>query len=249
MRSAVLAAVVLLLGLVPVPAADAAQGCGPAAVSVADRTLYEGTPDLNPGYTTFSFTVSVASAAGCAPTGTVSYKTEDGSPGATSPADYVPVNGRLTWTGEASSRTVSVQVVKDAVPEPNEPFLLRLYDPVGVTLADDLAAGGVLDDDGSRRAARGRVDRRREDLLEGLRDRRARQHPGAGAGDRALPHPAGRRRRPGVRAGEGRDPHHPGRRERGDAVVKLLDTQSESRFVLELFSPSRPARSATRGRR
>ncbi|WP_326950595.1 sodium:calcium exchanger [Amycolatopsis sp. NBC_01307] len=238
MRSAVLAAVVLLLGLVPGPAADAAQGCGPAAVSVADRTLYEGTPDLNPGYTTFSFTVSVSSAAGCAPTGTVSYKTEDGSPGATSPADYVPVNGRLTWTGEASSRTVSVQVVKDAVPEPNEPFLLRLYDPVGVTLADDLAAGGVLDDDGAGgplvvvSTDGGKICWKV--CAIGVHVSTPVRAP-VTVHYRTLP------------VGDGVPAYVPVKdailtipvgASGGDAVVKLLDTQSESRFVLELFSPS-----------
>jgi hypothetical protein len=153
MRTAVLAVVVLLLGLgTAAPAGAVAAGCGPASVAVADRTLYEGTPaagEPSPAYTTFEFTVSVKAAAGCAPTGSVAYKTEDGSPGATSPADYVPAAGQLSWAGDSTSRTVAVQVVKDAAREPNEPFLLRLFDPVGLVLADDLAAGGILDDDGA----------------------------------------------------------------------------------------------------
>ncbi|QKV72462.1 Calx-beta domain-containing protein [Amycolatopsis sp. Hca4] len=119
-------------------------------MAVADRTLYEGTPAPGErGYTTFEFTVSVTAAAGCAPTGSVAYKTEDGVPGATTPADYVPAEGRLTWTGDAGPRTVAVQVVKDAAGEPDEAFLLRLSDPVGLVLGDDLAAGGILDDDGA----------------------------------------------------------------------------------------------------
>ncbi|MGW4059979.1 Calx-beta domain-containing protein [Amycolatopsis sp. NPDC004747] len=153
MRTAVLAVVVLLLGQgTAVPAGAAAPGCGPASVAVADRTLYEGTPaagEPSPAYTTFAFTVSVTAAAGCAPTGSVAYKTEDGSPGATGPADYVPAAGQLSWTGDSGSRTVAVQVVKDAAREANEPFLLRLFDPVGLVLVDDLAAGGILDDDGA----------------------------------------------------------------------------------------------------
>ncbi|MCR6489189.1 sodium:calcium exchanger [Amycolatopsis sp. OK19-0408] len=151
MRSAVLVVGVLLLGLgTAAPAGAVAAGCGPASVSVADRTLYEGTPaagEPSPA-TTFTFTVSVTAAAGCAPTGSVSYQTEDGSPGATGQADYVPAAGQLSWNGDSSPRTVAVQVVKDAAGEPNEPFLLRLSDPVGLVLADDLAAGGILDDDG-----------------------------------------------------------------------------------------------------
>lgn len=153
MKTAVLAAVVLLLTPgTTVPSGAAAPVCGPASVSVADRTLYEGTPafgEPRPAYTTFEFTVSVTAPKGCAPTGSVAYKTEDGSPGgATSPDDYVPAEGRLSWAGDSSPRTVAVQVVKDAVGEPNEAFLLRLSDPVGLVLGDDLAAGGILDDDG-----------------------------------------------------------------------------------------------------
>ncbi|MEV5721586.1 Calx-beta domain-containing protein [Amycolatopsis mediterranei] len=152
MRTAALAVVVLLLGPgTAVPTGVVAPGCGPASVAVADRTLYEGTPaagERSPAYTTFEFTVSVTAAAGCVPTGSVSYKTVDGSLGATSPDDYVPAEGRLSWTGDSSPRTVAVQVVKDAAAEPNEPFLLGLSDPVGLVLADDLATGGILDDDG-----------------------------------------------------------------------------------------------------
>ncbi|MEU7788819.1 Calx-beta domain-containing protein [Amycolatopsis sp. NPDC049159] len=153
MRSAVLVVGLLMLGLgTAAPAGAVVAGCGPASVAVADRTLYEGTPAVGepgPASTTFTFTVSVTAAAGCAPTGSVSYRTADGSPGASSPADYEPAAGKLSWTGDSGPRTVAVQVVKDAAGEPNEPFLLRLSDPVGLVLADDLAAGGILDDDGA----------------------------------------------------------------------------------------------------
>ncbi|WP_328616874.1 sodium:calcium exchanger [Amycolatopsis sp. NBC_00355] len=241
MGSAVLAAVVLLLGSAPAPVAVAAaaapaQGCSSASVSVTDRTLYEGTPA--PGdsaYTTFTFTVSVT---GCAPTGTVSYKTEDGSPGATGAADYVPVHGQLSWNGEASPRTVSVDVLKDAVPEPNEPFLLRLYDPVGLNLADDLAAGGVLDDDGADgppvvvSTDGGKICWKV--CAVGV-------HLGTPAKAPVTVH----YRTLPVGAGE---PAYvpvkdalltiPAGASGGDAVVKLLTPQGEAKFVLELFSPS-----------
>jgi hypothetical protein len=240
MRSAVLAAVVLLLGPVPVAEAEAVpHGCAPASVSVADRTLYEGTPaGTGPAYTTFAFTVSVSPVAGCGAAGSVSYKTEDGSPGATGPADYVPAYGQLSWNGDANPRTVSVQVLKDAVPEPNEPFLLRLYDPVGLDLADDLAAGGVLDDDGAGgppvvvSTDGGKICWRV--CAVGV-------HLGTPAKAPVTVHyrtlPAG----PGEPAYvpvKDASLTIPTGASGGDAVVKLLETQSESKFVLELFSPS-----------
>lgn len=243
MRTAVLALVVLLLGLgTAAPAGAVAAGCGPASVAVGDRTLYEGTPgagETDPAYTTFAFTVSVTASAGCEATGSVSYKTEDGTPGATSPADYVPVAGQLSWTGDAGPRTVAVQVVKDATGEPNEPFLLRLYNPVGLVLGDDLAAGGILDDDGAGgppvvvSTDGGKICWRVCTVGVGL---------GGPAGAPVTVH----YRTLAVGTGE---PAYvpvkdatvtiPAGASGGGAVVELLDGKpGESRFVLELFSTS-----------
>lgn len=245
MRSAVFAAVVLVAGVEPVPSAEAVtEGCAPASVSVADRTLYEGTPsvtDPNPAYTTFDFTVSISAAAGCLPTGSVSYKTEDGSPGATSPSDYLATSGKLTWNGDASSRTISVQVIKDSVPEPNEPFLLRLYDPTGVNLADDLAAGGILDDDGA-------VGPKLEVSTDGGKICwRACEVPVHLNTPAKAPVTVYYRTLP---LGEGELAYVPVKdatltiqpgQSVGNAVVKLLPPkpgQGESKFLLEIFSPS-----------
>ncbi|WP_410612452.1 Calx-beta domain-containing protein [Amycolatopsis sp. lyj-109] len=246
MRSAGLMVGVLLLGSVTAaPAGAAPAGCGPASVSIADRTLYEGSPaagEPGPAYTTFEFTVSVRAAAGCAPTGSVSYKTEDSSPGATSPADYLPAEGRLSWTGDSSSRTIAVQVVKDATREPNEPFLLRLSDPVGLVLADDLAAGGILDDDGAEgfpivvSTDGGKICW--QVCTVGVK---------LGGGPAKAPVTVHYRTLP---LGTGEPAYVPVKdatvtipsgASGGSAVVKLLDGnpgQAESRFVLELFSPS-----------
>ncbi|WP_084641973.1 Calx-beta domain-containing protein [Amycolatopsis balhimycina] len=246
MRTAVLAAVVLLLGPgTAVPTGAVAPGCGPASVAVADRTLYEGTPaagERSPAYTTFEFTVSVTAAAGCAPTGSVAYKTEDGSPGATTPDDYVPAEGRLSWTGDSSSRTIAVQVVKDAAAEPNEPFLLRLSDPVGLVLADDLAAGGILDDDGGVGLP----------IMVSTDGGKICWHVCTvgvqlGGGPAKAPVTVHYRT---LALGTGEPAYVPVKdamvtippgASGGSAVVKLLDGnpgQTESRFVLELFAPS-----------
>ncbi|WP_233224072.1 Calx-beta domain-containing protein [Amycolatopsis sp. CA-128772] len=243
MRTAVLAVVVLLLGLgTAVPAGAVAAGCGPASVAVADRTLYEGTPaagEPGPAYTTFAFTVSVTAAAGCAPTGSVAYQTVDGAPGATSPADYVPVAGQLSWTGDASPRTVAVQVVKDAAGEPNEPFLLRLSDPVGLVLADDLAAGGILDDDGAAgppvvvSTDGGKICWRV--CTVGVRLDDPAKAP-VTVHYRTLPLGTGEPAYVPVKDATVTIP--PGA-SAGSAAVELLEgEQGESRFVLELFAPS-----------
>ncbi|MEV4049874.1 Calx-beta domain-containing protein [Amycolatopsis sp. NPDC049688] len=244
MRTAVLAVVVLLLGLgTPAPAGAVAGGCGPASVAVADRTLYEGTPaagEPGPAYTTFAFTVSVTAAAGCAPTGSVSYKTDDVSPGASSLTDYVPVAGRLSWSGDAGPRTVAVEVVKDAAGEPNEPFLLRLSDPAGLVLADGLAAGGILDDDGVGGPA----------VVVSTDGGKICWHVctvgvGLGGGPAKAPVTVHYRTLP---LGTGEPAYVPVKdatvtippgASAGSAAVELLDgNQGESRFVLELFSPS-----------
>ncbi|MGW3966696.1 Calx-beta domain-containing protein [Amycolatopsis sp. NPDC005003] len=246
MRTAVLALVVLLLGLgTAVPAGAVAHGCGPASVAVADRTLYEGTPafgERSPAYTTFAFTVSVTAAAGCAPTGSVSYRTEDGSPGATGPADYVPVEGQLSWAGDFSSRTVAVQVVKDAAGEPDEPFLLRLFDPVGLVPADDSAVGGILDDDGAVALP----------IVVSTDGGKICWHVctvGVGIGGGPAKAPVTVHYRTSA-LGTGEPAYVPVKdalvtipagASGGSAVVKLLDGnpgQAESRFVLELFAPS-----------
>ncbi len=246
MRTAVLALVVLLLGLgTAAPTSAVAPGCGPASVAVADRTLYEGTPafgERGPAYTAFEFIVSVTADAGCAPTGSVSYKTEDGSPGgATGPADYVPAEGRLSWTGDSGSRTVAVQVVKDAAGEPNEAFLLRLFDPVGVVLADGLAAGGILDDDGAAALPvvvstdGGKICWHVCTVGVGL------DEPAAAPVTvhyRTLPLGTGE---PAYVPVKDATVTIPAGASGGGAVVKLLDTkpgQGESGFVLELFATS-----------
>ncbi|EOD67636.1 Na-Ca exchanger/integrin-beta4 [Amycolatopsis vancoresmycina DSM 44592] len=241
-----LAAVVLLLGPgTAVPAGAVAPVCGPASVAVTDQTLYEGTPAAEEpsSYTTFTFTVSVTAAAGCVPAGSVAYKTEDGSPGATSPADYVPAAGRLSWTGDSGPRTVAVQVVKDAVREPNEPFLLRLSDPVGLVLADDLAAGGIVDDDGGDGPAvvvstdGGKICWRVCTVGVGLGLGGPAKAP-VTVHYRTLPLGTGEPAYVPVKDATVTIP--PGA-SGGSAVVELLDGkpgQRESRFVLELFAPS-----------
>jgi Calx-beta domain len=142
----VLAAIAVVVGLAtPVAALGAAQSAPCASVSVADVDQPEGT---GTGVTAFQFTVSVSAPVGCVVDGSVDYHTADGTAnGATAPSDYAATSGTLTWTGAASSRTITVAVVPDSVNEANEQFWLRLDNPVGVAITGGGAVGGIDNDD------------------------------------------------------------------------------------------------------
>jgi hypothetical protein len=135
----VLAAVAVVVGLAtPAAAGPAVPATGPcASVSVAD---VQQTDDTSP----FVFTVSVNAPLGCAVQGSVDYHTADGAPGATAPEDYLGTAGTLTWSGDASPRTIAVPVVRDGPGEPNEQFWVQLDKPVGLTITGGAAVGGIL---------------------------------------------------------------------------------------------------------
>lgn len=124
-------------------ASAAPADCVPAVVSVDDVGRYEGTGS---GGGTFELIVTVTAAAGCEPTGSVDYATEYGTAGA---GDILATSGTLTWTADASSRTVAVPVLADSAIEADEKFTLRLSDPVGLTVPDTTAIGTLVDDDAS----------------------------------------------------------------------------------------------------
>jgi chitinase len=77
---------------------------------------------------------------------TVQFATADGS--ATAGADYVSVNGTLTFAPGERSKTIEVAVVGDTVAEANETFTLALTNPTGgVGLGRASATGTIVDDD------------------------------------------------------------------------------------------------------
>jgi predicted extracellular nuclease len=85
------------------------------------------------------FTVSLS-----APSGrvvTASFATSDGT--ATSPDDYLPVQGAVTIPAGATTATVTVTVVPDGIPEPAENFYLLLWDPGNATLTDGLGIATI----------------------------------------------------------------------------------------------------------
>ena len=123
-------------------ATAAPAGCAPPAVSVADVQQYEGSGN---GTKTFAVTVTMAPPeTGCPATGSVHYRTLDGS--AVAGQDYVATMSTLSWTAPGP-RVVAVQVERDDLHEPDEEFAVELFGPRGVTIDDDTATGTVLNDD------------------------------------------------------------------------------------------------------
>jgi hypothetical protein len=114
---------------------------GPASVSVANESLFEG----NAGQAAMVFEVSVASD----PTEavTVNYATQDGS-ATTADSDYAASSGTLTFLpGGGLTQLVTVLLNGDTTPEGDETFSLLLSNPVNGDLADDTAIGTIQNDD------------------------------------------------------------------------------------------------------
>jgi uncharacterized repeat protein (TIGR01451 family) len=113
----------------------------------ASPTLAIGDATVNPegdsATKNADFTVTLSSAA--ITTITVNYATSDGT--ASAPGDYTAGSGTLTFSPGDTSKTISVPVVGDTVPEPNETFNVDLSTPSGATIADGHGVGTIVDDD------------------------------------------------------------------------------------------------------
>jgi hypothetical protein len=75
----------------------------------------------------------------------VTYGTSDGS--ATSPDDYIPAEGVLTFAPGEVVKNFQVTIVPDTVTEQNESLNLALSNPVGATLGAGTSTLTILDDD------------------------------------------------------------------------------------------------------
>jgi hypothetical protein len=109
-------------------------------ISIDDVTVLEGDAGTTPAI----FTVSLDAPAH-API-SVDYATADGS--ATSPADYAPAAGSVSFAVGEQSQTVSVDVNGDTVDEPTEAFAVVLSGATGpATVGDGTGIGTIIDDD------------------------------------------------------------------------------------------------------
>ncbi len=113
-----------------------------ASLSINDVSLAEG----NSGTTNFVFTVTLA---GAVQGGfTLPYSTANGT--ATQPSDYASSSGTLTFTSAANqTKTITVAVVGDTVPEPNETFTVNLgaSSNGAIAIADGSGLGTIINDD------------------------------------------------------------------------------------------------------
>ena len=109
------------------------------SLSINDVTVIEG----NAGTVNAVFTVTLSAASGQAVG--VNYATADGT--ATQPADYTSTAGTLTFTPGQTTRTITVLVNGETVPEANETFFVNLSGATNATIADNQGVGTISNDD------------------------------------------------------------------------------------------------------
>jgi len=76
---------------------------------------------------------------------TVNFATADGS--AFAGSDYVATSGTLTFAPGTTTQPVTVNVIGDTTPEPNETFFVNLSSPTNATIATGTGTGTILNDD------------------------------------------------------------------------------------------------------
>jgi hypothetical protein len=106
-------------------------------LQIGDATVTEG----NTGTVSATFTVTL-SAASNQPI-TVAYATADHN--ATAGSDYQAASGTLTFAPNEISKTVTVLVIGDRLPEPNEYFKVNLSGPTNAGIADGQGVGIIGD--------------------------------------------------------------------------------------------------------
>ena len=108
------------------------------AVSVSDASVTEGAAGAR-----LDFTVSLDQAA--PEPVEVPVATADGT--ATAGEDYTPLDTVVTIPAGQTSAAVSVEVLDDALEEPDETVTLQLGDPQNAAVADGTGTGTILDDE------------------------------------------------------------------------------------------------------
>jgi hypothetical protein len=109
----------------------------PPEIAVADLALDEG--QAGPTLAHVPVTLSGADAA------TVDFTTGDGT--ATAGTDYLATSGTLTFTPGTSTQFVTVSVVGDATPEPDETFRVLLSNAQGAPIVDGVGIVTIRNDD------------------------------------------------------------------------------------------------------
>ena len=122
------------------------------AVSIGNARIAEG--DAGTSNMTFPLTLDHATIAPL----TVNYVTADPTvttdPTATAGVDYVPQAGTVVFAPGQTSATLTVPIIGDLTPEPNQAFMVRLFLPdpplVVAKIADAQGIGTIVNDDWGR---------------------------------------------------------------------------------------------------
>jgi hypothetical protein len=111
----------------------------PPTVSIRDATLTEG----NTGTANATFTVILSNSTNVDVT--VQYSTADIT--ATAGSDYTATSGSVTIPAGQASKTFTVTVKGDRLPEPTETFGVNLSNPTNATIGDGQAIGTIVDNE------------------------------------------------------------------------------------------------------
>jgi hypothetical protein len=114
-------------------------GPPPPAMAINDVSVVEG----NIGTVAATFTVSLSFAS--TETVTVAYATADGN--ATAGSDYQAASGTVTFAPGETSKTITVLVTGDRLPEPTETFAVNLSAATNATITDGQGTGTILDNE------------------------------------------------------------------------------------------------------
>jgi fibronectin-binding autotransporter adhesin len=109
-------------------------------VTIASVSKKEGSS----GATAFVFTLSVSGS----PLSTVTVDWATGGGTAAAVTDYSPANGTVSFAPGVTTRTVTISVIGNTVPEPNETFYVNLSNPSpNAYLGNTQGVGTILNDD------------------------------------------------------------------------------------------------------
>jgi len=108
-------------------------------ISTSDLSVTEG----NSGTTNAVVTVTLSAASG--QTVSVNYAAANAT--ATQPADYTATSGTLTFAAGETSKTITVPVIGETVPEANETFSVGLFGAVNATITVPTSFVTIINDD------------------------------------------------------------------------------------------------------
>ncbi len=109
-------------------------------ISIGDVTITEG----DSGSANVVFTVSLSKASTSSIT--VAYATANGT--ALAGSDYAAKSGKISFPAGATSKTLSVKIYGDRIPEPDELFYIRLTSPTNATIFKGEATATIRASDG-----------------------------------------------------------------------------------------------------